>query len=74
MDVSKVRSVLACKLKQPKKNCLTPALKAPLSFETSVMAPLAMQRHLLENVLAQQHNGESIISLAVLLPLAHLYQ
>ena len=38
------------------------------------MAPLAMQRHLPENLLARQHNGENLKSLAVLLPLASLYQ
>jgi hypothetical protein len=74
LDVSKDRSVLALKLKQPKKNCLTPVLKPLRSTETSVIAPLAMQRHHPENLLAQQHNGGNLKYLAVLRRLAYFYQ
>jgi len=65
LDLSKGLSVIAFRLKQPKKNCMTPLLKVLRSFETSVMAPLAMQRHFPGKLLAQQHNGGNLKSLAV---------
>lgn len=74
LDVSKDLSALVFMLKQPKKNCMTPFLKVLRSFETSVMALLAMQCHFPEKLLAQQQNGGNLKSLAVLLPLARLYQ